>query len=348
MPAIDCAKDMRSFHDQEVTLAKTDQSAMHDRRDNGRVRLRTGLEAEGHPLPTEIASQGSYQMRTMVQDAENDYDIDDGAYFAKEDLVNGKGEELSAPQARERVRQALARDKRLDSPATCRRNCVRQNYPEGYHIDVPVYRILVDDEDDETYELASGDSWIASDARAVTHWFNSEVMRLNSEGALKQGEDDGSRLRRVTKLTKKFSRRSKSWKRHTTSGICISKLVLDHYDASDGDDQALRNTWKNIADALSKSTRVEHPIEGCPLLADDEDPAVEFFLDCLHGALSDLEVLDEDDCDLSRARRAWDRVFSTKFFSNLEKAEERAASTKTVISTSSGDQVRDDNGGRFG
>ena len=100
MPAIDCAKDMRSFHDQNVTLAQSDQAEMHDRRDNGRTRLRTGLEAEEHPLPQISASQGSYQMRTMVQDADNDYDIDDGVYFAMDDLVDTDGAGLSAPQAR--------------------------------------------------------------------------------------------------------------------------------------------------------------------------------------------------------------------------------------------------------
>lgn len=350
MPAIDCAKDMRSFHDQNVTLGRSDQSEMHDRRDNGRTRLRTGLEVEEHPLPQVIASQGSYQMRTMVQDADNDYDIDDGVYFARDDLVDADGVELTAPQARERVRTALARDKRLDSPATCRTNCVRQDFPTGYHIDVPVYRIVVGDEgEDDTFELASGDDWIPSDARAVTCWFNGEVRLRNAQGELKQGDSDGSQLRRITKLTKKFSRRSASWKGKTTSGICITKLVVDHFSAStNGDDEALRDTWKNIESALLKSTRIEHPIEGSRPLAKEWDGELEFFQSCLASALVDLEVLDDEDCDLARARKAWDGVFATTVFSALEKSEREAAATKVTITTSYGDQVRDDRNGRFG
>ena len=350
MPAIDCAKDLRSFHDQNVTLAQSDQSEMHDRRHNGRTRLRTGLEAEEHPLPQISASQGSYQMRTMVQDADNDYDIDDGVYFAMDDLVDTDGAGLSAPQARELVRAALARDKRLDAPATCRTNCVRQDFPTGYHIDVPVYRIVVGDEgDDDTFELASGDNWVPSDARAVTRWFNGEVRLRNAQGELNQGDSDGSQLRRVTKLTKKFSRRSASWKRKTTSGLCITKLAVDHFSAStNGDDEALRDTWKNIENALSSSTRIEHPIEGSPLLAQAADGELEFFQSCLTSALLFLEVLDDEDCELANARTAWVIVFSTTFFSALGKTEREAAATKTTITTSYGDQVRDDRNGRFG
>ena len=349
MTSVSCATDMRSFHDKRVSLTTTEQAEMRERRDNSRIRLATGLTANGDPLPAVTASQGSYQMRTMVQDDESDYDIDDGVYFAMVDLVNSNGEALSAPAARERVRDALVRDQRLSMPAKCRTNCVRQEYPAGYHVDIPVYRISVNDDDEETFELASGDFWTVSDARAVTSWFNGEVRRLNAEGELKQGERDGSQLRRVTRLTKKFSRRSKSWKRNTASGICLSKLVVDNFVASDvGDDEALRSTWLAIDAYLQTSTRVLHPVEGCLPIAEGDDETVEFFHDCLESALDDLVVLDEEGCDLAEARRAWDRVFKTKFFSERETSEPDSGARKSIVTAISTEQLRDDGGGRFG
>ena len=83
----DCAKDVRAYHDQNVTLPKSEQDAMRDRRNSNRTRLRNGLENAGKPKPIESVKQGSYAMKTMCRDPNNDYDIDDGVYFEKGDLV---------------------------------------------------------------------------------------------------------------------------------------------------------------------------------------------------------------------------------------------------------------------
>ncbi|MDZ7735034.1 MAG: hypothetical protein U5P41_01990 [Gammaproteobacteria bacterium] len=159
---------------------------MRARRDAGRKRLRNGLEHNNYAQHKEMASQGSYQMRTMVQDNEQDYDIDDGVYFNISDLSDENGNRLDAISARERVCNSLTYDGRLKIVAVVKDNCVRQKYPEGYHIDVPVYRIIIDSDaqgnNNERYELASKDKWDESDARAVTRWFNNIVgRRLNSK-----------------------------------------------------------------------------------------------------------------------------------------------------------------------
>src|SRR5205085_11468185 len=103
----DCSDDVLAYHNDEVTLPQTERTAMRDRRDANRKRLKEGLTKKKRPLPREFCKQGSYAMLTMVQHPKNDYDIDDGAYFRAIDLVGPNGGEMTALQARQMVRDAI-------------------------------------------------------------------------------------------------------------------------------------------------------------------------------------------------------------------------------------------------
>ncbi|MGH8160923.1 MAG: cyclic GMP-AMP synthase DncV-like nucleotidyltransferase [Gammaproteobacteria bacterium] len=350
MPKIDCNNEVRKYHSEEVTLSNIDQKMMRERRNAGRTRLNTGLKRDGRPLPCEQESQGSYAMRTMIQDPQSDYDIDDGAYFDKDDLKNANGGYLTPAEARQRVCDALKQDDRLKHDPIVKPNCVRQPYPEGYHIDIPVYRRIRPKDsagnDVIEFEHASGDEWVRSDARAVTRWYNGRV------GELKAGETDSSQLRRITKLTKKSARRRMEWKSKTTSGICMTKLVVDHFVAKEGrDDKSLHETWKAIRRKLDLSLQVAHPVLAGKNLAETENPEVEFFKEKLIEALKDLEVLDAQDCTRAKARAAWDKVFNTTFFSDQpteDEAEPAKKSAAPFVVTSADVARRDDGGRRFG
>lgn len=345
MTDIDCNSEIKSFHNSKVTLSKSQQDEMRSRRDNGRVRLENGLKLNEHAAFDEMDSQGSYQMKTMVQDDGNEYDIDDGVYFSKESLFDNDSE-LTPLEARSRVCEGLKWDGRLKMDAEVKNNCVRQEYPEGYHIDIPVYRIMQDEDANgeiyNYYQLASGNEWVKSDARAVTKWFNGFVGELNS------GAADGSQLRRIVKLTKKLARSRDAWKSQTTSGISITKLVVDHFvSAESRDDKALINTWKNIKAALDISTVIEHPVLVGVNLAEEWDDEVQFFCDTLADALQELEVLDNEDCTRKMARLAWDTVFNTSYFSNQPDTQKDDKQASLII-TSSETSRRNDGGGRFG
>lgn len=330
MPNVDCSKEMVSYHADQVTLSNSDQGKMRERRDSGRTRLKNGLTKADHPLPNKFDSQGSYAMRTMVQDAKCDYDIDDGVYFEKEDLrLNGA--DLSPREARLRIRNAL-KDERLAYDATIKTNCTRQRYPEGYHIDIPVYRTSRSEDilGDETvkYELASGDDWVESDARAVSRWYDKAIGQ-----ELRRGESDYSQTRRITKLTKKMARSKEAWKKQTTSGICISKLVVDHIVTVPGrDDDALHETWKVIKLKLDLSLCISHPVLAGKNLAEWNDQGVSFFHACLADALEKLEILNSSECTHQRALAAWDSVFNTDYFSQtLQRGNDKAAESKSLL-----------------
>ena len=213
---IDCAKDVRAYHNQEVTLPESEQKRMRDRRNANRTRLRKGLNKADKPKPIEFVSQGSYAMKTMLRDPDNDYDIDDGVYFRKEDLVGGRGAEMTSLQARQMARDAVDDGKFKLAPEV-RSNCVRVLYEAGYHVDLPVYRRVVTSSvfgDVTHYELAASSGWKRSDARDVSKWYEDERAK----------SADGQQLRRINRSLKKYARSRQSWRAGILSGFGISVL----------------------------------------------------------------------------------------------------------------------------
>ncbi|WP_347554864.1 cyclic GMP-AMP synthase DncV-like nucleotidyltransferase [Robbsia sp. KACC 23696] len=341
----DCHKEMCNFHGEKVTLTGADRTEMRDRRNNGRTRLNTGLEREGHPLPNHH-SQGSYAMHTMVQDDECAYDIDDGAYFKENDLNDANGNVISPAQAKERVRSALAQDQRLASEAEVHNNCVRQPYPQGYHIDIPVYRTLISRDADgnrkETYELASGDEWTVSDARQVSRWFKDQQANVGAHG---------KQLRKVVRLTKFYARSRRDWKEKTGSGILMTRLVCDEFvPVADRDDESLRETWAKIHSRLVLSLVVEHPVGDDPLAAEGDEKAA-YLRDRLRDALKTLNVFDNFPTR-REARQAWDDVFATDFFSKQpspnDGGDNGSGKARFTVASESASDRRDDGETRYG
>lgn len=347
MTVFDCGEDMGKFHGDEIDLSTDERTDMRERRNTGRRRLEIGLDEEEHPQPKITCTQGSYEMHTMVQDPDCDYDIDDGIYFAEADLVNELGLPLTPQEAKERVCAALSRDKRFAKPAEVFPKCVRQIYYEGYHIDMPVYRIRKEDDGQggkrEVFELAGDGSWDVSDARSTTRWFRKEVSTRNEAH-----EDAGEQMRRVVSLTKGFARSRADWKDDTTSGIVITKLVVDHFVRSASrDDEALLDTWKAIEAQLKISTEVAHPVNASNL-AEEGNAKVSFFKDKLSWALEELAIL-EQGCTRAEAREAWDGVFDSGYFQRLPDPNVKEEAAKAFfIATSNKSDVRNDGNGRFG
>jgi len=323
----DCAKDVRAYHDQEVTLPKTEQDAMRDRRNSNRTRLRNGLAAAGKPAPLEFVKQGSYAMKTMVCDPDNDYDIDDGIYFRKQDLVGERGAEMTSLQARQMVRDAINDGKFKRAPEV-RPNCVRVFYEKGYHVDLPVYRRVVTSTvfgDEIHYELAASSGWKRSDARDVTDWYEKERAK----------SADGVQLRRINRDLKKYARSRQSWRGGILSGFGISVLVTERFRQKEREDRALYDTMVAIRDRLNWNLQVAHPITpGDYITSGPDDARARCFRDKLTEAIDTLQPLFEADCTRERALKCWDKVFATTFFSERLEEEERAAVAAPAIISS--------------
>lgn len=324
----DCSKDIRQFHDKEVTLPQSEQDEMRQRRNSNRDRLGNGLNREESPAPLEFVTQGSYAMKTMVCDPDNDYDIDDGVYFAIEDLVGDRGGEMTSLQARQMVRDAVD-DGSFSQAPDVRRNCVRVYYKAGYHVDLPVYRRTVTSTflgEEVSNELAAGVGWKRSDARDVTNWY--EDALANSA--------NGKQLRRLCRILKKFARSRASWRDGILSGFGITILVSECYKHNDREDLALYNTMFAIYLRLQIYLQIEHPVTPDEFITSGTDNAqTRSFRDKLADALGALEPLLELGCTRERALECWDKVFRTSFFSERVGNKKRESAVAPSVITSS-------------
>ncbi|MDA8432828.1 MAG: hypothetical protein M0Z60_07680 [Nitrospiraceae bacterium] len=336
----DCAKDVLGFHDERVTLSQSDRTAMRDRRNANRERLKNNLKDKGKPLPQEFIKQGSYAMLTMVQDPDNDYDIDDGVYFTRKSLQGKDGKDMAAKDARQMVCDAL-QDDRFNKQPQVRKSCVRIYYEEGYHVDMPIYRIT----DDSEYELSTGDSWTISRAADVEDWFNDVNMTKSPD------IDNGRQFRRIVRLLKKFARSRTAWKDVIATGFTITKLSEECYVANkDREDVALRDTMAAIHRRLLSDLEVNHPVTpGAKLTSGPDDSSTAFLRDKVAIALDDLKCLDDPACSRKNALKAWDKVFNTDFFFSRyqEKSESNGASAvfANILSSNSNPPAVDKRGG---
>lgn len=336
----DCAKEVLSHHNDEVTLPQSERTDMRNRRNANRDRVKRGLEKNKDPKPQEFNPQGSYAMKTMVQHPEKDYDIDDGIYFNKDDLKGSGGADKSALAARQMVRDAVD-DGSFKTKPEVRTNCVRIYYDAGYYVDMPVYRRVVSKDwfgnEQIRYELASAD-WKRSDARDVTKWFKDENTRQSPD------ETNGRQLRRICRKIKKFAQSRSSWKGRIASGFMITKLVTECYKPnSSREDKALYYTMLAIRDRLEGNLVVAHPVTPNETITKgDSDPKARFLKEKLSDALSWLGVLFKDDCTQEEAFKAWDKVYNTTYFTDkLEQNKKQSASALASAGTLSASILTD-------
>lgn len=326
---IDCSKEIAKFHGGNVRLTEDQRQQMRDHRNANQKRLRKGLEDSKKPLPLRNIKQGSYAMHTMVQHPDNDYDIDDGAVFTRDDLKGQRDGDMSPREARDMVRDALD-DGSFSTPPETKKNCVRVQYQAGYHVDVPVYREYENDSGKMVLELASSE-WRESDPQQLTNWFNNAVSNKSPD------ENNGQQLRRIVCLLKQFARSRKSWK--LPSGLILSVLADEKYWACyERDDLSLYQTMQAMRDRLNATTSVYNPVDQTEELSKgSDDPKVQELQDRLDWAIDRLQDVFNGTCSKNEALKRWNDIFNTDFFSQfLEKEKDKGSGKNNKLSALAG------------
>jgi len=310
----DCSKEMMEFLQEKVRLSQKEKDNLKDYREKNLTRLTNGLKKNSEPAYHKAINQGSYAMHTINQHPDKDYDIDVGIIFKRDDLKGSNRTDKTSLNVRKMVCKAMQDEKFKKQPEVLK-NCVRVYYKEGHHVDMPVYRIYEDDNGNTLQELASSD-WKESDPESITNWYNNAVIEQSLDS------NNGRQMRRVTRLTKKWSNSRSSW--NMPSGFMISVLIdKEYFDKINRDDEALYETLKVIRNRLSWNKNLYNPITG-ESISEGKEHLLENMYNELDKVLNNtLYILEDDDCTYEQAMKAWSKFFNDDFFKNkIKKGEE--------------------------
>lgn len=308
--AYDANQHLRDFHRARV-YADPDLLALAERRRKAnRDRLRKGLADDKDPNPVEFVEQGSYAMTTMVRSANEASDIDDGVVFNREDLKGDRGADKTPRDAKEMVCRAITKNGKFKTPPDVRKNCVRVYYDDGFHVDIPVYRIWQENGVTKK-QLAASTEWRDSAPEDITDWFVTQVQD-------KSPEMGGSRqMRRIVRLTKYWCKSRGSWS--MPSGFVLSVLVDENF-AWNGwlkrDDQALLAVMRAIrSNRQWGNNQVVRPVDPREEITNERTRArVDNLCAHLEGAIDELSKLEAADCDELKAIKALKWVFWTDYW----------------------------------
>ena len=217
-------------------------------------------------------------MRTVIQEPNNAYDIDDGVVFTEEALKGPRGREKSPLDARKMVRDAVHSDS-FATPPEVKTNCVRVYYNDGPHVDIPVYRELEDWFGNTAYELASAE-WKKSDPDGVNTWFKSWLNRKKDNGQ--------KHSRELIRLAKSICKNRPS--ASLPSGFALTVLVDECYTSTHQRlDLDLRDLIKAVYERLRLNLCVRHPVVEEWLIDGDSDNKTRDLLDLLANAIEHLD-----------------------------------------------------------
>lgn len=326
----DISSDLQTFYDTHVRLGKVLRDDLAAKRDLNLNRLYGGLDdlaAESgfsRPHPYTWHNQGSYAMHTLNQDPAdlNDYDIDVGLMFNKDDLPS------DSQKARQRIADALTkRCTNFTQAPAAKKNAVRVAYADGYHIDFAVYRTYTDATGTLRTEHASTE-WKPRDPTAINKWFSDCVTNkiptawpaIGYYPKVKDGQ-----FRRIVRFLKWFSRSRPSWS--LPGGLIISALVAEVYASdSNRDDRALYDTIVALANRLNGNTKVYNPVTQAEFTENSEiQSQVNRLKTQINMAVAKLAPLfDQQNCTRDKARSDWDWVFNHQFWAGKEKVQKAA------------------------
>lgn len=314
-------RQIQSYDTEKVNLPDAIRDGLYEKREANRNRLKANLPER--IKIKEFIAQGSMAIRTTVQESDGDYDIDDGVSFYAETL---KGAiigffDLDSDQVREMVCEAL-KDEKFSKQPEILGNCVRVYYAEGYHVDVPSFRVYAASTPEERQELAGKNDWRPSNPTEINVWFESRVRESN-----RIQEDAGSQFRRMVRLLKRFARsRGKKW--NMPNGLKLTMLVDECFERSAArDDKAfyflLDRLSKRLHQNLVVLNRAQSKKPQDILTKSDEDENMVELRLHIWEALKTLSILWDEKCTKSSARTVWEWVFQPDgFFREFDLKEE--------------------------
>ncbi len=234
----DCHDLFCKFY-EEIRLTHSKRGSLRTSRTANRDRIKDHFRDVLKKEVPKFYGQGSYNMHTIVNPLDDDFDIDDGVY------LQGLGTDPSKFPSCETVHGWIidATKGYTKSPPTSRSNCVRVPYV-GYHVDLPCYALNADG---VPMLFRKGKDPVESSPREFSKWFQDKVNAY------------GDQLRHNVRYLK-------AWRDHQSgdallaSGLGVTILASDNFIGNVRDDVSFVKTVTLIHSHMSAGRRIKKPV----------------------------------------------------------------------------------------
>jgi hypothetical protein len=234
-----CNKQFLTFNDS-ITLTTTQEENLRRGRDSLRDEIKQYYKDKNLNQP-QFCGQGSFAMRTTIQQDGEDYDLDDGIYV--QHLPENKSDWPKTEVVHAEIIEAVKNH--TTTPPLDKHACVRVQYKNDYHIDLAIYA----KNDDKTHLARKGsEQWEENDPNLFDQWFHDKL------------ETFGEQYRRLCKYIKKWS--YYNGYSDEITGFLISTLVGNNISTGDdNDDSTLAATLDKIVTNLKQNRCITRPVE---------------------------------------------------------------------------------------
>lgn len=272
---MDLNAQFKNFN-ETITLSKTKEEKLINSSDSIKNVINDYFRNKGDYCP-KYHQQGSFPMDTTIQSiSDKDYDIDIGVYLqGYEDVLV-----TNYPSTSTVHKWVFDATENQTKPRSNNKNsCVRVNYCDDYHIDLPIYIVT---NTGRTLLAKINEGWVESDPVQFTNWFNEKAKDTNGQ------------LKRVVRYIKAWRDYKKI---NILKSICINILVAENYVSNQSDHVSLLNTLENIILKLSGRFLCNKPVAPYENLFEDVNEQA--LLDVLKSFSSKLDsALENENIDV--------------------------------------------------
>lgn len=232
-----CHELFSQFH-KSIDLSRSKKASLQQARRAIRKKIRNHFkETVGLKVP-KFRQQGSFAIGTVINPLDEDYDIDDGVYL--QHLPDDQSKWPDADAIQDPIVKAL--ENHTDQKPEKKKNCVRINYANNYHVDLPAYS---ESENEILLCTRNETQWVKSDPTAFTQWFRN---KLNGHG---------EQMRRSVQYLKAWV----DFQGLQLPSIASTILVTECFvSSSDRDDLSFSQTIQAIENRLQRSFEVKKSV----------------------------------------------------------------------------------------
>lgn len=303
-----------------IRLTDSKRENLRSARNTLREKISNYFKEDNPEYDPNFQAQGSYVMDTIVNPIKDDYDLDDGVYF----LRNLPSDQRPKPSTFHNWLIDAVGNHTND--VQDKNTCIRVNYAQGYHIDLPIY--YKNFYDPELAHKIKG--WILSNPTEFILWFEQKTNSgFKMEFLFEANQRDNFRIwdedmRKKDVQLRRIVRYLKAWcdfkGNQMPSGIIMTILAGNNYYPDQKDDISLLQTLKNINNSLSKEFVCKRPTtpKGEDLFSEYSNPRKQFFRDELDEIIKSGEQAVKE-VNQSQACINWKKHFGDRFPCHLIK-----------------------------